>query len=49
MNSEELQVLLSKEQARDFANAIFADIADYVESHREEFEQFLAEENKERR
>lgn len=43
MDGNELQVLLSKEQARKFARAIFADIAEYVENHREELEQLLNE------
>lgn len=45
MGHDELQVFLSKEQARKFARAIFADIAEYVESHREELEQLLKEES----
>lgn len=44
MEHDELQVLLSKEQARKFARAIYADIAEYVENHREELEQLLKEE-----
>ena len=44
MERDELQVLLSKEQARKFARAIYADIAEYVENHREELEQLLKEE-----
>lgn len=43
MDCGQVQVLLNKEQAQEFAKAIFADIADYVENHREEYEQFLAE------
>ena len=43
MERDELQVLLSKDQARKFARAIFADIAEYVENHREELEQLLNE------
>ena len=46
MECDELQVVLSKEQARKFARAIFADIAEYVENHREELEQILKEEAK---
>ena len=44
MEHGECQVLLSKEQARKFARAILADIAEYAEAHREELEQFLKEE-----
>lgn len=45
MEHDELQVLLSKEQARKFARAIYADIAEYVENHRKELEQLLEQEN----
>lgn len=38
MERDELQVLLNKEQAHKFARAIFADVAKYVENHREELE-----------
>lgn len=44
MERDEFQVLLSKEQAQKFARAIFADIAGYVENHREELEQLRKEE-----
>ena len=47
MECDELQVLLSKEQARKFTRAIYADIAEYVENHRKELEQLLKEEESE--
>ncbi|MCM1062749.1 MAG: hypothetical protein NC452_21110 [Eubacterium sp.] len=40
-------IVISQEQAREFARAIYADIDDYVKSHQQEFEEFLAEQRKE--
>lgn len=48
MVRDELQILLSEEQARKFARAILADIADYVENHREELEQLQKQEYNEK-
>jgi len=39
-----MTVNISQEQAKAFASAIFPDIATYIESHREEFEEFLRDE-----
>lgn len=39
-------VIISQEQAREFAKAIYADIEDYIKQHQEEFEEFLAEQRK---
>lgn len=39
------EVIISQEQAREFARQIYADIEDYIENHREEFKQFLEQEN----
>ncbi|MDE7361103.1 MAG: hypothetical protein K2N38_04145 [Oscillospiraceae bacterium] len=38
---------ISREQARALAQAIYADIDDYVKTHQKEFEEFLAEQRKE--
>lgn len=46
MDSNKPQIIINDAQARKFAKAIFADIADYVENHREELEQLLKENNK---
>ncbi len=35
------ELKISLEQARMFAYAIFRDIADYVESHQEEYQKFV--------
>ena len=35
---------MNQTQARMFAKAIFADIEDYVEKHKKEYENFLREE-----
>lgn len=45
MAHDEPKILLSKKQSKEFAIAIFADIALYVENHREEFENFIKEKN----
>lgn len=37
--------VISQEQVRKFAKAIFADIEDYVKTHQKEFEEFLQEES----
>lgn len=39
------EFVISNEQAKAFARAIYADIAKYVEKHRDEFEKFLDQEN----
>lgn len=39
------ELAISQEQAREIARAIYADIGDYIETHREEFKQFLEQEN----
>lgn len=39
-------VKIGKIQAQEFAKAIFADIDVYVQTHQEEFEKFLEEEQK---
>ena len=44
MERDTLQVQLNEEQAKQFAKAIFADIAAYVEAHKEELELLLSEE-----
>lgn len=36
-----VEVHLNKQQSQEFASAIFADIAAYVESHQDEYEEFL--------
>jgi|GEM_PF-5582464 len=46
MERSEFEVYINEEQARKFAKVIIADIADYVENHREELEQLLEEEAK---
>ncbi len=38
------QIILSQKQAHEFAKAIFADIATYVETHQKEYEEFLKNE-----
>ena len=38
-------IQINMTQATQIANLIWDDIADYIEAHREEFEQFVAEEN----
>lgn len=35
---------LSKEQVLDFAFEVFTDIADYISTHQEEYEEFLRNE-----
>lgn len=40
------ELAISQEQAREFARAIYADIGDYIEKHREEFETFLKQQAK---
>ncbi len=35
---------MSDKQVREFAKSIFADIASYVETHQEEYEEFLKNE-----
>lgn len=35
---------ISKAQAQEFAEAIFDSIASYIETHKEEYEEFLREE-----
>lgn len=49
MERGEMQVFLSKEQARKFARSIFTDITTYVENHREELEKQLEGKKSERR
>ncbi|MDE6726156.1 MAG: hypothetical protein K2J79_11200, partial [Ruminiclostridium sp.] len=39
------EVKINKTQAQAFAQAIFADIEDYVKTHQREFEEFLKEES----
>lgn len=36
-----VEVHLNKQQSQEFASAIVADIAAYVESHQDEYEEFL--------
>lgn len=36
-------IVISQKQAQEFAKVIYADIEDYVRSHQQEFEEFLAE------
>ena len=38
------QIILSQKQAHEFAKAIFADIATYIETHQKEYEEFLKNE-----
>ena len=44
-NKEEkqMQVTISANQAVKIAADLWADIADYIEAHKEEFQQFIAE------
>ena len=44
-----LTVEMRQKQARMFAHEIFSDIKKYVETHRQEFEEFLKEEAKSER
>ena len=46
MDSNKPRIIINDAQARKIAKAIFADIAGYVENHREELEQLLNEDNK---
>lgn len=41
---EQLDIVLDQKQAKVFAKAIYRDVSAYIQSHREEFEQFLLEE-----
>lgn len=41
------EIVISKKQAQEFAQTVYADIEDYVKSHQKEFEEFLAEQRKE--
>ncbi len=41
------QIILSQKQAHEFAKAIFADIATYIETHQKEYEEFLNTEESE--
>lgn len=38
------KIKIGKEQAKMFAELVCADIAQYIEDHREEYERFLKEE-----
>ena len=40
---EQLDIVLDQKQAKVFAKAIYRDVSAYIQSHREEFEQFLLE------
>lgn len=40
-----MTIQISMTQAAQIASTIWADIANYIEAHREEFEQFIAWEN----
>lgn len=37
------EVMLSTKQAQSFAQAIYTDIALYIEEHQEEYQKFLSE------
>ena len=39
-----ISVNLNQQQAKQFAKAVYADIADYIRDHEDEYRQFLAEE-----
>ena len=39
------RITINTEQAEEFAFAVFADIADFVNSHSDEYEEFLSHEN----
>lgn len=36
-------IKISKEQAQEFATAIYADIAEYIKNHQAEYQKFLAD------
>lgn len=40
-----MNIQISMTQAAQIASTVWADIADYIEAHREEFEQFVSGEN----
>lgn len=42
-----LNITMSRTQATQFANSIFADIKEYIQAHQEEFAQYVAENGEE--
>ena len=44
---EQIKVIISEEQARIFARAIYSNISAYIQEHQEEYQQFLLQEEKE--
>lgn len=44
MDCGDLRVTMSKEQAKDIARAIYGDIADYIQAHKQEYAVFLKDE-----
>ena len=38
-----LNITISRTQATQFANTVFADIKEYIQTHQEEFTQYIAE------
>ncbi|MBK6088276.1 hypothetical protein [Ruminococcus difficilis] len=41
MDRVALQIILSKEQTKEIARSIYGDIADYIQAHQQEYEDFL--------
>ena len=39
----DIKIEINKRQAREFALAVYMDIADYIEAHQAEYEEFLKE------
>ncbi|WP_316636952.1 hypothetical protein [uncultured Ruminococcus sp.] len=44
MDCGDLHITLSNEQAKDIARAIYGDIADYIQAHKQEYSVFLKDE-----
>ena len=44
MQVEQLDIVLDQKQAQIFARAIYKNVSAYIQTHQEEYEQFLLEE-----